>query len=401
MNCRLCQGQVKKFLDLGKTPLPEEFRTKRELIKPVNYYPLNLTYCLNCGHVQLGYKVPVDNIYKQNYYYDYSVTKTGFKHWQKLAKSLIKRSKLGKKDLLIDIGSNTGTLLSILKSHDIKILGIDPSIKPVKLAKKQGIPTINDYFTAEIAQKIFKKIGPAKVITCTNTFDHVDDLDQFMQGISILLRNDGVFIIEVPYFLTMLKNLTHVVYHQQIDYMMLKPLIPFFKKYHLAMIDAEQISLHGGSIRMWLSSNARPTKRLDQAIRQELKLYKNWPQILCEFAKKVQKQRDDLATVLKDVKKQGKTIAAIGASAKGITLLNYCHLGPETVDFITEKSSLKIGRFTASGIPVVSDHELFSRRPDYALLLAWNFQKEIINNLKRFQKNGGKFIVPIPKIEII
>lgn len=401
MKCRICYGKTKKFLDLGKTPPPEEFRTKHELNKPINLYPLNLTYCLNCGHVQLGFKIPADVIYKKNYFYDYSITKTGFKHWQKLAQTIFKDYNLSQSDLILDIGSNTGTLLSIFKALGTKVLGIDPATKLVRIANKNGIPTINHYFSPHVARKIVKKEGQAKIIISTNTFDHVDDLDKFMEGVSLLLKNDGIFIIEVPYFLKMLKKLTHVVYHQQIDYMMLRPLIFFLKKYRLSIADAQQIPLHGGSIRIFVSPKAGQTERLKHAIRQELKLYKNWAQILWEFAGKVQKMRDNLTAVLKDFRKQRKIIVAVGASAKGITLLNYCHLGPEIIEFITEKSPLKIGRFTPSGIPIVSDNELLEKQPDYALLLAWNFQNEIVNNLRRYQKLGGKFIIPIPKMEII
>lgn len=399
MRCRLCQGKTKKLLNLGKTPPPEEFRTKAQLNNPLHLYPLGLSYCLECGHVQLNSKIPSDIIYKQNYFYDYSVTKTGLKHWTNLANLLSKRYNLSSSDLVVDIGSNTGALLAIFKNKT-RILGIDPANKLTKIAKQKGIPTKESYFSLKIAKNIVEEIGQAKVITCTNTFDHVDDLDEFMQGVSFLLKDEGIFIIEVPYFLKMLKDLTHVVYHQQIDYMMLQPLIPFFQKYNLKISDAQQIPLHGSSIRMWVSFQGRQTKRFANLEKHEKILYQNWDKTLFNFARIVQKQRQDLINILKSLKNQGKTIAAVGASAKGITLLNYCGLDLHTIDFITEKSSLKIGRFTASGIPVVSDHELLRKKPDYALLLAWNFQNEILDNLKEYQKLGGKFIIPIPKIEL-
>lgn len=400
MNCRLCQGQIRKFLDLGKTPLPEEFRTRKELARPVQKYPLNLAYCLRCFHIQLGYKVPADNIYKQNYCYDYSVTETGLKHWQKLAKSLINRFKLDKKDLVVDIGSNTGTLLAVFKSAGIRVLGVDPSIGPVKIAKQQGIPTVNDYFAPKIAQKIFEGNGPAKVIACTNTFDHVDSLADFVKGVTGLLCGDGVFIIEVPYFPIMLKKLTHVVYHQQIDYITLKPLVSFLEKFNLEMFDCRLIALHGGSIRIWAGFKGQ------HQIRQFFRsLLSNEPVLsektLSHFSQRVLRQRERFSTTVKRLNARGKTVAAVGASAKGITLLNYCGLDSHDISFITEKSPLKIGLFTPSKIPIVADDQLMIQKPDYAILLAWNFQTEIINNLKRRKNQKPSFITPIPKIAFI
>lgn len=403
MKCRLCKGQVKKFLDLGQTPLPEEFRLKKDLKKPVTKYPLNLVSCVDCKHVQLGFIPPIDTIYKKNYFYDYSVTKRGKDHWYKLSKKIYKEYKLSKKDLVLDIGSNSGTLLSFFKQLGTKILGVDPATKLVQIARKKGVHTINDYFAIQVAKKIVKKHGRAKIITCNNTFDHVADLDIFMKGISIILANEGVFVIEVPYFLNMIKDLSHTPYHQQIDYLMIKPLIPFVSQFGLEITDLETIPMHGGSIRIFIyfKGTKKPTERFLQLIKEEEALLKNWNQVLENFAKSILKQRDSLKNFLKDIKVKHHKIAAVGASAKGINLLNYCNIGRETIKFITEKSPLKINRFTPSGIPIVSDEWLIKQKPDYALVLAWNFNDEIIKNLKQYKKSGGKFIIPIPKITVI
>lgn len=398
MSCRLCQGEVKKFLDLGKTPLPEEFRTQKELGKDVKKYPLNLVYCTSCGHVQLQVQVSPDIIYKKNYFYDYSLTKTGLKHWENLAKSIY-QNHLRRNDLVVDIGSNTGTLLSIFKYLGSKVLGVDPATRLVKIARRDEIPTINDYFTQQVAKNILKKYGQAKVITCTNTFDHVDDLKEFMKALVMLLRVEGTLIIEVPYFLKMLKNLSHIPYHQQIDYIYLKPLLPFLEKFGFEAFDAEKISFHGGSIRIFIGFKGChiQSRRLKKLVNEEQISNKS----LLKFAKNVLRQKNELTSLVKKLKRQSKTIAGVGASAKGITLLNYCGIGPSLIDFITEKSHLKIGHFTPSGIPIVSDNHLISRKPDYALILAWNFKDEILKNLNQFRKRGGKFIIPIPKIELI
>lgn len=401
--CRICYTPTKKFLDLGATHPPEEFRTKEQLGNKISEYPLGLSYCPKCGQVQLSSKIPPDVMYRQNYFYDYSVTTTGFAHWKELAKSIVKKYKVEEKDLVVDIGSNTGTLLLIFKSLGIRILGIDPATKLVRIARKRGVPTIGSYFSAKVAEKAVKKYGQAKVITCNSVFDHVDDLDEYMEGIPVLLDPKGIFIVEVPYFGSMVKTLDHVVYHQQIDYLLAKPFAQLFDKFNMEIVDCEQFKLHGGSIRLYIGFKGvhNVSQSVANTLKEEEEIFKNRENVLSVFAKGILSQRDDMVSLLKNLKKQGKSIAAVGASAKGNILLYYSNIGPDVIEFLTEKSSLKIGRYTPSGIPIVDDKELLKRQPDYALLLAWNFQEEILKNLEEYTKNGGKFITPIPKLTII
>lgn len=399
-NCRLCKEKTTPFLDFGCLPLPEEFRLIKDLDKPVKTYPLTLSYCEICHHAQLFQPASVKVIYKKNYFYDYSVTTTGHKHWTQLAKTVIKKYHLLKNDFVVDIGSNTGSLLQIFKSRKMKVLGVDPATKLVSVARKNGILTINDFFSSKIAMKIVNKYGRAKLITCNNTYDHVEDLTDFTKGVALLLDRNGTFVIEVPYFPLMLKNLTHQAYHQQFDYFSLTPYLPFLERLSLQLISAEIIPFHGGSIRMIIThkNHLTPDQSVARSLNEEKNIYKKTPQIFSNFAKKVIKQKQQLIDLCKKIKQKGKAIAGVGASAKGITLLNYCGIGPETIDFITEKSPLKINRFIPSGIPVLPDKNLFLKNPDYALILAWNFQKEVINNLEKYQ---GKFIIPIPKPKVL
>lgn len=397
--CRICGARVKKFLDLGATPPPEELRTKKELKEKIVTYPLGLAYCSRCGEIQLSFEIPPDIMYKENYFYDYSLTKTGLIHWNQLARLIYKKYKLTKKDLVVDIGSNTGSLLDIFKQLGTRILGVDPATNLVEIARRRGIPTINDYFMPTVAKDIVKKYGQATIITCNNTFDHVDDLNDFMRAIVRLMTSDGVCIIEVPYFMNFVKNITHVVYHQQIDYLLVTPFARLFKRWKTEVIDCEKIPFHGGSIRLFVGfAGKHPVSpRVAGFMREEQRLFKNRLAVLARFAKRVLVQRDELVAMVSKLKKKGKSIAAVGASAKGNILLAYSGLGPETVDFLTEKSPLKIGRYTPSGIPVTDDSELLKKQPDYALLLAWNFREEVLKNLFRYTKAGGKFILPIPK----
>lgn len=402
--CRICKAETKRFLDIGRTHPPEEFRTESELQKPIVTFQLGLSYCTKCGQVQLTSEIPPDIMYKENYFYDYSVTQTGLKHWTALANTLYKTYNLKDNDLVVDIGSNTGTLLEIFKGMGIEILGIDPADKQVKIANDRGIETINAYFGPKVAQEALGKYGKAKMITCNNVFDHVHDLYEFMDGIKILLSDDGVFVAEVPYFYSFVKTLGHVVYHQQLDYLLVKPFMQLFENVGMELIDCEDIPFHGGSIRIHVAFKGKHavSPHVAEFVKREDELiFNDEPKALAEFARQILEQKDELRKTLLDLKSKGKSIAAVGASAKGNVLLFYCGIGPDIIDFMTEKSSLKVGRYTPSGIPVVEDSELIRRKPDYAVLLAWNFRDEVFKNLNEYTKNGGRFIIPIPKVEIV
>ncbi len=399
MKCRLCNNTTKEFLSLGNIPLPEEFRTGNKIHDPVITFPLGLSYCTDCGHVQLTSKINPDVIYKQNYFYDYSIMEAGRKHWEKLAADLFKRYNLKKSDLIVDVGSNTGILLKIFQKFHVQVLGVDPSPSLAEIAEKQNIPTIVDYFTPTVAKKTLKKHGRAKIITCTNVFDHVDDLHVWTEAVKMLLDPSGIGIVEVPYFPDFLQRLSHVVYHQQIDYMSLTPLLPFFQNHGLKVIDAELIPFHGGSIRLYISSDKRMpvSERIENILKDEFKYFNNRSTVLRHFTESLIKQKSELSKMLHRLKKDNAKIAAAGASAKGITLLNYCGIGPETIDFISEKSKLKVGRYTPSGIPIKTDRDILDTRPNYVLLLAWNFRDEIVKNLKGYK---GQFIIPVPNVII-
>ncbi|MDE1811074.1 MAG: class I SAM-dependent methyltransferase [Candidatus Micrarchaeota archaeon] len=402
--CRICNSKVTRFLDLGKTHPPEEFRRKSELGRPIRTFPLGLSYCPKCGQVQLSHEIPPDVMYKQHFFYDYSITKTGDKHYTELAELLKKKYKLTNRDLVVDVGSNTGKLLMIFRKIGVKILGVDPATRLVRVARKNGVPTIDSYFDSACAKRIVKAQGQARVITCNNVFDHVTDLHEFMRGVRILLKEDGVFVVEDPYFLTFFKTLGHVVYHQQLDYILVKAFAKLFDAHGMELIDCERIPWHGGSIRMYIAFKDvyKVNRHVQEFINEENRLVlKNEPKALKSWGGKILAQRDDMASLLKKLKRQGKSIGAIGASAKGNCLLYYSGIGPKTVDFITEKSNLKVGRYTPLGIPIVKDEVLFRKQPDYALLLAWNFSDELLAKLSPYTSKGGKIIVPIPKLKIV
>jgi SAM-dependent methyltransferase len=404
--CRMCQSiNLYKFLDLGFTPLADQFRRKDQLLESEIYYPLNVYVCDSCGLVQLGHVVSPEILYRNDYPYESSTTATGKKHWNEFASSVVERFNLSKKDLVVDIGSNVGVLLKSFKDRDIRICGIDPAANIVIIAQQNNIETICDFFNEDSAKEIIKRHGKASVITATNVFAHVDDLTSFMKNLETLLNVDGIFIFEAPYFGNLLKNLEYdTIYHEHLSYFSLKPLIKFFEKFNMEIFDIEFRDIHGGSFRVYVSKKSKyPVNSLVNNLlfdEERNQIYSHSK--LNDFADSVKNNRDELIWLLLSLKHENKKIVGVSAPAKGMTLINYCKIGDNILDFITEKSELKIGRFTPGmHIPVKTDDALLEEKPDYALLLAWNFADEIIKNNFLYLKNGGKFIIPIPKPTII
>ena len=405
--CRLCDGKdMFNFLDLGFHPPSDQFKKKKEIDFPTLYYPLKVYSCKSCGFKQLNYIVKPEILYQQNYPYESSLTKTGKEHWREFADSIVKNYNLTKNDLAVDIGSNTGVLLGAFKNNKLKIVGVDPAANICKIANRRNIPTINSFFNKSVVTRILKKYGKAKIITGTNVFAHVNDLKIFLKNIKKLIdKKKGVFVIEVPYFLNLVKNLEYdTIYHEHLSYITVIPLIKFLKKFNLEIIDIQEKDIHGGSIRIFISEigNYKKKKSVNKICKTEIKAGLNSKKVLLNFKKKVSKNRLDLTSLLTKLKKAKKNIIALSAPAKGMTLLNYAKLDSEFLDYATEKSKIKQGLLTPGvNIPIYSDQKILKTKPDYALLLAWNFSKEIIGNNVKYLKAGGKFIIPIPKVKII
>jgi 2-polyprenyl-3-methyl-5-hydroxy-6-metoxy-1,4-benzoquinol methylase len=406
LNCRTCQSlNLYKFLDLGFTPPADQFRRKDQLKEPEEHYPLDVYVCDDCGLVQLGHVVSPEVLYRNDYPYESSTTKTGHRHWSAFAEDAVQRFSLGPDDLVVDIGSNVGVLLGEFKKRGAAVQGVDPAANIVSIALQRGIETHCDFFNQESAQRIVKERGRASVITGTNVFAHIDDLFTLMQDVQTLLKDDGVLIIEAPYFVNLLRqNEYDTIYHEHLSYLSVKPLVHFFARFGMEIFDIMQVDIHGGSFRLFIArQGVHPVQPVVGELMEQEEAQGIYDHAtLDEFARFVQRNRRELTWLLHSLKQEGKRVVGVSAPAKGMTLLNYCRIGPELLDVVTEKSTLKIGRYTpGTHIPVVSDDYLTEHRPDYALLLAWNFADEIMANLSEYRKLGGKFIIPVPMPRIV
>ena len=401
MTCRMCRSaSLRLFLDLGFSPPADQFRRKDQLREPETHYPLQVLMCEDCGLAQLSYVVSPEILYRNDYPYESSTTRTGREHWDRFADSVVRRFGLGASDLVVDVGSNVGVLLKSFQSRGARVQGVDPAANIVMIAMRNGIDTLCDFFNADTVARIRDAKGPAAVITATNVFAHVDDLHTFMRNASDLLRPDGVFIFEAPYLRSLLDKVEYdTIYHEHLSYLSMRPLSGFFAQFDMEPFDVEFVDIHGGSFRVFVCRKGRHavSARVADLIAQEQASGLHGTACLSRFAEAVQHNRRELTWLLHSMKRDGRRIAGVSAPAKGMTLLNYCRIGPELLEFVTEKAELKIGRFCpGTQIPVVSDAELDRGDIDYALLLAWNFAEEIMANLATFRARGGKFIVPIP-----
>ena len=404
--CRLCKGKrLERFLDLGSTPPSDAFLRKEDLAKPEPRYPLDVYLCLDCGQAQLGYVVPPEILYRRDYPYESSTTRTGREHFFHLAKTVSERFGLGKDSLAIDIGSNVGVLLSGFKAQGTRVLGVDPATDMAAIANKNGIPTIPEFFNGELAKKIAKEHGKADAITATNVFAHINNLDDVMEGIRALLSEKGVFVIEAPHFLDLvLKTEYDTIYHEHLSYLSVKPIQAFFARFGFELFDVEKHPIHGGTARYFATrKGSHPVSpAVATIISAETKEGIHSVDRLKKFAGAVNEQKRLLVELLTRLKKEGKRVVGVSAPAKGNTLLNYCGITPDLLEYISEKAEIKVGLYTpGTHIPIYDDAKFLADQPDYAMILAWNFADEIMANLKVFKESGRHFIVHIPKPIIV
>jgi len=406
ISCRICKNKrLKSTFSLGLTPLANSFLKKEHLDLPEPFFPLEVNYCSRCGQLQLGHVVAPDLLFK-NYVYVSSTSPVFVAHFEDYAREVFKRFRLGKKSLVVDIGSNDGILLAPFKKLGTKVLGVDPAVDIARKATKQGIKTLPHYFAPELAKKIVKTHGKADVITANNVFAHVHDLDELIHSVKVILKKNGVLVIEVPYLLDFLqKNLFDTIYHEHLSYFSLKPLTIFFARHAMRVFDVQKVAAHGGSIRVFVKGRGAKHKvqpKVKKMLKEEEKMGIHSAKTFLEFAKNVQKNKAKLVRMLNRLKTQGKTIVGYGAPAKGNTLLNYFGIGKDILDYIVDDSPLKQGLYApGTHIRVVSSKEIEKTNPDYILILAWNYAEPIMEKLSNFGKSGGGFILPAPKPRLI
>ncbi len=403
--CRICgYNDLFEFLSLGSMPIPNGFLSEDELQKPEPFYPLGVYVCEKCWLVQLTHVIPAEIMFK-NYLYIPSTSSTMLSHFKSLVDEEVENFNLTSKNLVIDIGSNDGTLLGYFNNHEVRTLGVDPANNLAQVARLKGINTLNDFFTEKLAKEILKKYNKAKIITATNVMAHIDNLNDFVLGVSLLLTKDGTLIIEFPYLVDLLeKNEFDTIYHEHLSYFSMNPLLNLFRKHKMYVYNIKKLPIHGGSVRVYVAkkgSKYQVQQIVQDFIKEEVLKKLDKRTTYEDFSRRVKVIRRDLRAFLKKIKSQGKRVVGYGASAKGNVLLNYCLLGTNTIDYIVDSIFYKQGRFTpGTHIPIYPETRLEKNTPHFALLLAWNFADEIIRKQTRYRERGGQFIITIPYLRI-
>jgi SAM-dependent methyltransferase len=403
--CRLCGSRdLPLVLSLTPTPPANSFVPPERSSEPQPCFPLDIHLCRSCGHLQLVDIVDPDYLFA-HYVYTSGAAPVMVAHLQAHARGLIARLQLKSDDLVVEVGSNDGTFLRVFRDAGIRILGVDPARNIAAQANAAGIATLPAFFNAETAHTIRAEHGPAKLICANHVFAHAADMQGFIDGIGALLAPDGVFVFEAGYLVDIFeKTLFDTMYHEHIDYHRVGPLRRFFAANGLELVEAERVDIQGGALRGFAARpGAYPVKKaaLDALERHEVELGLDRPQTFQNYAQRIDRCRAELTRLLGRLKAQGKRIAAYGAPAKATTLMYHFGLDRDAIEYIVDDSPLKVGLFSPGlHLPVLPVDTIYQRRPDFLVILAWNFAEAIMAKHTAFAAAGGRFIVPLPQLTI-
>lgn len=399
--CRACGGPIKAFLALGEQPLANRL-PRLEDAAGVPAYPLTLCRCEACELVQLREVIDPALLFS-DYAYVPSTSSTMREHFDELSERAISRFSLGSDDLVVDIGSNDGLLLSRFQRRGIQVLGIEAAANLVAKAVHDGIPTQQGFFDASIARTVAAR-KTASLVTATNVFAHVDDIRGFMSAAIDMLTPNGVFVIEVQSFADTAASLAFdMTYHEHMTYYATAPLARMCDRLGFALLDVERVDTHGGSLRAFVGRRGHPLARPER-VAARIAAERAWVgAAACErFARGAQQIRGSLPALIRSIVADGGRVAGYGAPAKATVLLNYCSLTAEHVRYVVDRNPAKQGRvIPGTGIPTVGPHMLDDEPPTHLLLLAWNLRDEIIREQSAFRASGGQFLVPLPDPSLV
>jgi len=403
--CQLCGvGDLELVHDLGYHPPCDSLLRSEQLLEAEKAYPLRFVRCVQCGLAQIDYVVAPEVLFHPEYPYRSGITTTLAKHLESTAVTVIENFSLRQGSLVIDIGSNDGTVLQAFKARGMRVLGVEPT-NVAKIAIDNGVPTVQEFFREGLGAQLRKDHGPAAAVIATNMFAHVQKLGEMIRGVKQLLEDDGVFVTESHYLLDLIRTVQYdSIYHEHLKYYSVRPLKTLLHAHNLTLVDVERIPSYGGSIRAYaLNGSDRPVAdRVGQLIREEERAGLYDADAYTAFREKVVRSKLDLQALLLDIRRRGQRVVGIGCPGRSSTLLNYCNVDRDLMPYIAEQATcLKVGLFLpGKHIPIVDEKIMFDEAPEYGVMLSWHYAGPIMAALRR-KGFTGKFILPLPDVKVI
>ncbi|UTW61764.1 class I SAM-dependent methyltransferase [bacterium SCSIO 12741] len=405
MKCRHCQTELTTtFVDLKTSPPSNSFLTADQLDKPEAFYPLHIHVCEECFLVQIDEFKNAHEIFSNDYVYFSSISKSWLAHCKKYSEQMIERFGLDSNNQVVEVASNDGYLLQYFHQQNIPVLGIEPTGNTADAAIAKGIESVKEFFGEEIAHRLKSEGRGADLLIGNNVLAHVPDINDFVKGLKAMLNEEGVITMEFPHLMQLVaNNQFDTIYHEHFSYLSLTTVSRIFESFGLQLFDVEEIPTHGGSLRIYgkhaEDSSKEVSNRYEALLEKEKSIGMTTLAYYEGFQGKSDKVKDDLLEFLKTAKAEGKSVVGYGAAAKGNTLLNYCEVGTELIQYVVDASPHKQGKYLPGcHIPVVDESELRQTKPDYILILPWNIKDEIINQLSYTQEWGAEFMVAIPEL---
>ena len=403
-HCRSCGGTDRvEVLSFGDMPLADGLLTSEQLAQPEHRFPLTLLFCKDCSLVQIRETVSPEILFGGDYPYFSSFSEGWLQHCRENALELIDLRQLDESSLVVELASNDGYLLRNFLERQVPVLGIDPAAGPAAAAREAGVDVVEDYFTKELAERLSSEGRRADVVIANNVLAHVADLTGFVEGIRILLKEHGVAVIEVPYVRDLIEHQEFdTIYHEHLCYFSVTALSKLFASRGLHLNHVRRLPTHGGSLRLYVEKHEAASEGLLRLLQEEKQLKLDDAEHYRDFAARVRVVQKELAELVQFLRRDGKTLAAYAAAAKGATLLNSAGIGTDLLDYVVDRNRHKHDKFMPGvHLPIYDTSRLLEEMPDYVLLLAWNHKQEIFEQQAEYLQRGGRFIVPIPWPEVV